>query len=479
LQNKNNIVSKEEKESESENTNKKRVYSKNNFKDYLIKIMKFKMLFDRNFFDKEIETNKNFVNINLEIILNILRNFKEKELEKLNFENENNFSLSMDSGDSSMDSPELSSSNNVSLQEKAKKRKLSRFKESEEKENFIDNLEKFEQIVDILIKTNPEDLFREVKSIILNEYESTVNQIKDYLELNKSESTKKFLTCISANILFIISTITYKLDYYTITVNCLVEKLNKFFTFYVESTKDSNDCVKSLDLVQKFVKIKKTFMKEFIDNKQTIPEQSLDNLASIENSSLICGSGKENSVSALASANENLNVNVNERIFYNFAFNKFCSFGRYFFNNIFSLLDFNVSIEPDYSNRKGINYEKLKDEFGCIVNVYKDKIKKRQGKNFIIWRKKQEKYETRKYKLTLDKYFRMFFHSKLASWKYAMIQPGVKKIEICRICETTFEINEFVLHLFFCKEIRMNNQSLIGIKHEMKKAVEKLKAYRE
>lgn len=417
------------------------------------------------------------MDINLEIILNILRNFKEKQLEKLNLENEQNFSLSMDSDDSSMDSPEISCRKSSS--EQANKRKLSRFKESEENENFIDNLEKFEQIVEILIKTNPEDLFREVKSIILNEYESTVNEIKHYLEQNKNEeSTKKILTCISANILFIISSITYKLDYYTITVNCLVEKLNKFFTFFVESTKDSDDYVKKLDLIVKFVKIKKTFMKEFIDNKQKIPEENFENSASMGNSELK-GSAKEDSVSALAAVNENFNVNVNEKIFYNFAFNKFCSFGRYFFNNIFSLLDFNVFIDPDYLDRKGIDYGKLKDEFGCIVNVYKNKIKNRQGKSFFLWRKKQEKNETQKYKLTLDKYFRMFFHSKLASWKYAMIQPGVKKIEICRICETTFEINEFVLHLFFCKETRMNNQSLIEIKHEMKKVVEKLKAYRE
>jgi len=435
------------------------------------------MQFDRKFFDKEIESNKNLLDINLEIILNILRNFKEKQLERLNLEkleNINDLSLSMESGDSSMDSPELSGRNKS---EKANKCKLSHLKETVENENFIDNLEKFEQIVEILIKTNPEDLFREVKSIILNEYESTVNEIKHYLEQNKNESTKKFLTCISANILFIISTITYKLDYYTITVNCLVEKLNKFFIFFVESTKNSHNYVKSLDLVQKFVKIKKTYMKDFIDNRQKIPEESMENSASISSSALM-GSGKENSISAIA-GNENLNVNVNERIFYNFAFNKFCSFGRYFFNNIFSLLDFNVFIDQDYLSKTKIKYERLKDEFGCIVNVFKNKIKNRQGKNFFLWKKRVGKFEMQKSKLKLDKYFRMFFNSKLASWKYTMIQPGVKKIEICRICETTFEINEFVLHLFFCKEIRMNNQSLIEIKHEMKKAVETLKTYRE
>jgi len=411
--------------------------------------------------------------MNLEIILNILRNFKEKQLEKIDLENAN-LSLSLESEDSSFDSPDLSQSKIKTKNDQ--KRKNSQIRIITEIENFIENLEKFEQIIEILIKTSPEDLFREVKSIILNEYESTINQIKHYLELNKNESSKKFLTCISANILFIISTITYKLDYYTITVNSLVEKLNKFFIHFVENTKDSNKFVKNLDLVQKFVKIKKTFIKDFLDNKQKIPEEITENSINTYNS---LGSGADNSTSGITTIDNFQQINSNEKLFYNFALDKFCSFGRYFFNNIFSLLDYSVNIDPYVGYLKGLDYRKLKDEKGCYINIYKKKIENRKDKILFIWKNKNKKSESERNKLILDKYFRMFLNSKLASWKYATIQPGVKKMEICRICETNFEINEFVLHLNFCKDIRMNNQGILNIKQEMKKIIGKLKDYRE
>jgi len=425
---------------------------------------------------KEIESYKNIVDINLEIILNLLRIFKDKQYEKIQLENLQ-FSNSLDSEDSSYDdSPQFDPVND---QNHFNEKKMNKIVDCiDENENFIENLEKFEQIVEILIKTSSQDLFREVKSIILNEYESTINQIKKYLETNKKESSKKFLTCISSNILFIISTITYKLDYYTITVNCLVDKLNKFFIKFVDETKSSNGYVKSLEFIQKFVKIKKTFIKDFIVNNRKIPEEASDNLT-VNN---ISNNEKSSSYSGVSSTNEtftHMNSN-NEKVFYNFVFNKFCSFGRFFFNNIFLLTDFNPIIDSEKYSLKGIDYNKIKDTNGCFINVYKYKLRKNIYETFFFnWKNKSKKYEFHKNKIIIDKYFIMLFNSKLASWKYATIQPGVKKTEICRICETKFEINEFVLHLFFCKELRMNNQGLIEIKYEMKKNVEKFNEYKE
>lgn len=422
-------------------------YIENSFKDYLKMILRFKLEFDRKYFEKEIEKNKSYVDIKLETILIILKKFKDFQIENI----DNNLSsLCEDSDDSSMDSAE---NNDRSI------------KEMVQNENFKDNLEKFQRLVEILIKTSPDDLFKEVKSMILNEYESTISEIKTYLEINQSESSKKFLLSISSNILFIISQITYKLDYYTITINCLVEKLNKFFINFVESTSNCNEFTKSLDLVQRFVKIKKTFMKEFIDNKQQIPEE--------ENNKLNINT--ENSEKEDLDEDENFYNNYNEKIFYNFAFNKFYSFGRYFFNNMLLMLDMNIYIEPDYSNKNSVFN---KDFSKGVYNIYKYKFKRGLNQTHFIWKNKKQTLAERN-RIIPDKYFKLFFNSKLASWKYALIQPGIKKIEICRICETTFEINEFVLHLYICKEQRMNLQSLLEIKHEMKKSIEQLKEYRE
>jgi hypothetical protein len=395
-------------------------------------ILQFKKEFDRRYF-AEVQNKKLLTDKYLEIIRHILEKFRHKHFENEKLRNE----ISLDSISSSNDDSSLNE--NFSSPKKIVKK---------EKENFEENLDKFERIIDILISITPEDMFKEVKSLILNEYENITNDIKTYLGKDTDENNKKFLSCISSNILFIISTITYKIDYYTITINWLVEKLNKFLIDFVEGASDVNEFVKSLDLVEKFVKIKKTYIKDFIENKDKILEEKEDNLVIVQEKEI------------RAEKNHN-----------NFAFNKFCSFGRYFFNNLFSLIDTNINL----SNFEKKNSGKEFDFFNRNkTNIYKKKyIQDLNFKHFFFRR-----YSLRK-AFGLDKYFREFFNAKIANWKYSTILPGIKKIEICRICETTFEINEFVLHLYFCKEIKMNSQRLVEVKFQIKNELLELKNYRE
>jgi len=158
------------------------------------------------------------------------------------------------------------------------------------------------------------------------------------------------------------------------------------------------------------------------------------------------------------------------RIFANSAFNRFCSFGRYFFNNLLSLIDMNINVEI---NQNDIELNKQKNVF----NIFKFKYK--SGKREFRWKNYNKLYLINVESNSMDKYFRLYFTTKLATWKYSTIQAGTKKQEICRICETNFEINEFVLHMFFCKEQRVNNQQIVDIKSTLKNALEDLKGYRE
>jgi len=395
-------------------------------------ILQFKKEFDNRYFRK-VKSTKSLTDSNLEIIRHILEKFRKKHFENQKLKNEfsfNTISSNDDSSEENLTSPKL-------IGEKEK-----------EKENFDENLDKFERIIEILISMTPEEMFKEVKSLILNEYENITNDIKSYLEKDTDENNKKFLSCISSNILFIISTITYKLDYYTITINWLVEKLNKFLIEFVEGASDVNEFVKSLDLVEKFVKIKKTYIKDFIENKEKIQEEKDENLIIVHEREI-----------------------RTERNNSNFAFNKFCSFGRYFFNNLLSLIDTNINAP---------NFEKIKS--GIISNPL-DNFKTNTFKKKYLKDLNVEHFFFRRYSLRkasgLDKYYREFFNAKIANWKYSTIQPGIKKLEICRICETTFEINEFVLHLYFCKEIKMNSQRLVEIKFQIKNALLELSDYRE
>ena len=396
------------------------------FKSFLKMILRFKLDFDRKYFETEINRNKFLVNINLEIFLCHIQAFKAKEFNSVKGLNEstqnieNNLLIGEvnDSMDSSTDSV-CQDSNNIKI------------KKHSSKELIIENFEKFERIIEIIIKISQEDLFKEVKSLILNEYESTTYEIKRYLVKNKNEEGKKIFTTISQHILFLISNISFKLDYYTLTINSLIEKLNKFFIEFVEGTSDSNEFVKSIDLVQKFVKIKKSFMKDFCETKDKVPD-------------------------------------TKNKIFSNVTFNKFCSFGRYFFNNLLSLIDMNINIDS-------LKDLEIKDK--NYFNIYKYKYK--TGKKEFTWKNYYKINQSLAEANNLDKYFKLYFTTKLASWKYSTIQAGTKKKEICRICETNFDINEFVLHMFFCKEQRFNNQQIIEIKSNLKKALEDLKIYKE
>ncbi len=406
------------------------------FKDFLKMILRFKLEFDRKYFEKEIERSKFLVNINLEIFLHQLQIFKNRELENLN-NTQNNGNCSFNESSQNIKSNfiigDVNNSNDSSCDSICQDAAINNKKTNIE--NLAENFEKFEKIIEILIKISPEDLFKEVKSLILNEYESTTNEIKAFLAKHKNEASKKLFTSISQHILYFLSSISFKLDYYTIAVNSLIEKLNRFFIEFVEGTADSKEFVKSLDLVQKFVKIKKTFMKDFCEIKDNnIPD-----------------------------AHRN-------RIFANSAFNRFCSFGRYFFNNLLSLIDVNINVERN-------NHENELNKQKDVFNIFKYKYK--SGKREFRWKNNNKlNFLSVEYN-NLDKYFRLYFTTKLATWKYSTIQAGSKKQEICRICETNFEINEFVLHMFFCKEQRVNNQQITDIKSTLKKSLEDLKAYRE
>ena len=57
--------------------------------------------------------------------------------------------------------------------------------------NIIKQIIKFENLIKVLIKLNPEELFKEVKLLFLNEFESTTNEIKICLEKTKNLFSSK------------------------------------------------------------------------------------------------------------------------------------------------------------------------------------------------------------------------------------------------------------------------------------------------
>jgi hypothetical protein len=441
-------------------------------------ILKFKLEFDRQYLECVIYQRKSYVNMILEIILLNLKKFKENYLTKIMNETIYESPLSISSFVSDRNKSQLPSNDNNKILLK-------------------ENFEKFERILQIIIQMSPEELFREVKSLILNEFDKTTLEIQNYLEKHKNKNGTKLFTWISQSILYVLSWITFKLDIYSITVNCLVEKINKFFVDFIErysnmlsdadnkpsSLLSNKYVIKNLNIIHRFIKLKKYFIKDFCQNKDSEFRYF-----------------------------ENVNNEVNDK--FKFSFNKFNSFGRYLFNNCLVLMN----LEPGLpSNNRKISRSNLKNKFYYDIAELKNFTQKVRKKNLIMkLHTDPENQNSNKARRTsflelqtsnsnsslnnsnnlitlhhsgsnkhitkneLDVYFKLYFTFKLANWKYTSIQSeNIVKNEICRICENSFPINDFVLHISFCKYQRLYMQKIINLNKDLKWAFEDLKAYEE
>lgn len=384
------------------------------FKKYLKIVLSFKLEFDRNYFERQVQGQKVEINLILEIIQVQLRKFKAQQMSDASHSSNifvTDLSQELQDGKSS---PQKNLMSESSI------------------ETLAESLEKFERILEILINSSPEDLFREVKSLILNEFDNTKIEIQNYLEQNNNEEICKFFTSISQTILFTLSNISFKLDYYSLALNSMVEKMNKFFIDFVDVigvSSNNQEFIKCSDMVQKFIRIKKVFLKDFFENK-TIKKESDTN------------------------------------IFNNVSYNRFSSFGRYFFNNIFNIL--NEKSEAEISHTKPTTEK-------AIFRIFKKNL----SRDKILWKSHTRSFNEAEGEHMLDKFFKLYFTAKFANWKYSSITSGQKKIEICRVCEQSFQINDFVLHSFYCKEQKMHYANLKEIKVQVKDAITELKTYRE
>jgi hypothetical protein len=559
------------------------------FKKHLKQILKFKLEFDRLYLERIIFERKAYVNIILEIILLNLKKFKENYIRGLNNESVYESPLSVSRFENPKFGQESTSPFDPLL------RTPGYFLATPGGDPLKENFEKFERILEILIQTSPEELFREVKSLILNEYDKTTLEIQTYLERRKNGTLLcKLFTWISQSILFVLSKVSFKLDIYSLTVNCLVEKMNRVFVDFVE--KYSNLCYndslqvknkffsKSLNIILRFIKLKKYFIKEFCQNNKS-------DLRYQENSStavpgFMSTPGPNYGASPTDSTQKTPNINNINNDKFKFSFNKFNSFGRYLFNNCSALMNiqnynnspFTISNKEIFRNLKS-NFNKSKGNLKLLI----EKMRKKQliikshtlshlvnkeghcnslfnfsrpnsiaiqhskehianpslsNANLIIHLPKDSQvnqissssliglgstnpfslaqditgssssvanmvpknnltnssvsikegplsnphhHNSPPKKTHLDVYFKLYFTFKLANWKYTSIQSEnfTKKNEICRICENTFTISDFILHISFCKEQRLYYQKLIDLNKDLNYSLEALKKYKD
>jgi len=384
--------------------------------NFTIKVLLFKKHFDFKVISYFIKSQKNYLDIIIKIMRELIRKFKK------NYDNGDNLN------------------------------------DNDDDTELIKKIDKFDNVLQTMIETKPEDYYREVKNMILNEFEKSRYEIAKFLDnyqgkknnfnanqsfiqnlninnddnfsLNNEEITQ-FIVSISQICLFVLSNISFRLDYYSLAMNCLFHKIKCYMINYIDNLKKNNF------FIQKF------------KNKQMKILHYIDHIFSLSNTF----------TSVLYGENERLNLNV------------FSSSGKYVLNNFIEIVS------------KCLHLGMASD----------DKFEKRKMKlnKIIFYSKRREKILYKDYLQTfyihntnmnceLEKQFEYYFTTKLIVWKDITLKVDSKKLyEICRICEQQVPMNEFILHVNYCKEQKIFYTQMKYIKTGFMKLISTLEFFRD
>ncbi len=393
------------------------------FNNFLIKVFLFKKHFDYKVMQNFIRSQKTFLDTIIEIIRELIRKFKQ------NYEDRDDLNINDD---------------DIEL---------------------LNKIDKFDNVLETMIETKPEEFYREVKNMILNEFEKSRYEIAQFLDNYKGKKKKKkqtdtdfftsrsrlnsnyeskdalsneeitqFIVSISQSCLFVLSNILFKLDYYSLTLNYLFERIKNYMTVFIDSLKDDNL------MIQKF-KGNQMKLLHFIDHIFSLSKTFTNILYNDDDD------------------DDRLNLNI------------FSSSGKYILNNFIEIVSkCNHLIIP--------SEEKLEKRIAKFNNIFFYK----NGREII-----QYKYylqtlymHNTKMNLELEKQFQYYFNTKLIVWKNVNLKVESKKsYEICRICEHQVPINEFILHVNYCKEQKIFYTQMRIVKGNLIKLVSTLEFFRD
>ena len=403
---------------------------KDEFNQFIIHALLFKKHFDDDVIEGFILSQKTYLDIILKIMRELIRRFK------LNYDKGDNLILTSLLNDKKDQDSEL-----------------------------IEKIDKFDNVLQIMIETQPKDYYREVKNMILNEFEKSRYQIAQFLDnyqgkkkilmadqaskffsnhrqnsnnilednfdsMNNEEITA-FIVSISQIVLFSMSTISFKLDYYSLTMNCLMEKIKTYISTFIESSRKEyaiiqklkGNQMKTLYFIDRIIFLSRTF------------------------TTLLYGD------------NERLNLNI------------FSSSGKYILNNF-------IEIISKCENLVLTSDEKLEKRRAMLNNTifYSNKKEISQYKQYL----QIFFFNNSNMNSELEQQFKFYFNTKLIVWKDVTLTVDSKKsFEVCRICEQQVPINEFILHVNYCKEQKIFYNQMKLVKTNLMKYIQMLEYFKD
>ena len=394
------------------------------FRAFLNQILNFKYELDIMFFSEQLnESKKQFLNSILGIIINIIGELKN-ELMVILKANSLNFSYKT----------ETFMRRKSDMKFKTSLLKIGGTAENDKLNvdtSILSLFESLELMITTLTKTCFKELYRETKNAIFKEYYKICSEIKSRISnlnfncasedinnpnllLKKTVLDKKAtyhckFNYITQLMIFYYSEICFKLDYYQIAINELINKINLYFSDYLKVSDNTLESYRTLKFQEAYIMLKADFMSQF--HKSDL----LDSMEPMDFSS------------------------IQDDVF----MSKFLTFGRFFFSKIYSIVSNEFEID---SNKKSKPKEEKKDT-PIVYSCYK----------YNLYRFKSE-LNNKKILTTL---FKTYFNSKMSQWKYYLV--NAENLEKCRMCEDMYQLNQLVMHLPFCREHRNNLKMLLSI----------------
>ena len=349
---------------------------------------------------------------------------------------------------------------------------------------LIDKLNELSVVIKSLIETKPQEFYKEIKFVILTEFEKIRLEIFELLEnlhenednennnlqdINKIKKECKFnhgilFNCmdemddeehndnilgltseikeniisvilplknkilnfiedITHDVLFSLTKFSYIIDYYSLSISNLNLQLFKSVISYVEKngiyiSKNKENI--SLFLIELIIILNRTFIKKsLIENKKKLTSESR-----IQN-----------------------------------------SMGKFILNNINELIP---KCQGLNNNNNSLDKRLFKSLF---IKTYE---------HFLLYKNYMKSDKNNK-KIELVKSFKFYYDLKLIFWKsvYTKIDSNAKVLDICcRICEQNIPLNDFVLHVYYCKEQNHYYKKMSNFKSKIKKYINSLEIYK-
>ena len=336
-----------------------------------------------------------------------------------------------------------------------------------EKSPLIEKLKYYSDVVTSILETKPEEYYKEIKVAIVEQLQKNGTEIIKYLEkisnnninddftkessdtfntyetrtsrnyflnyqiddcskilLDKKNEIIYLISSATQYLLFSLSKITYIVDYYGIIVSILFEILCKGIVTYIE-----NDSLININ----------NFSEEKITTNNSKDAKELYLLHLIEhiiNLSRIF-------ILSMKKANYS-NVSTT-----------FSSLSKYVLDNFNELVPKCQGMEKIFEVYKNSckNTEGLTSKINNYLSISTCKIQKLKME-YIFFKKYFKNFMNIDNNKKLEKIFRAFYNSKFIYWRsiYIKLEDNKQKDICCRVCEQKIPLNEFILHVNYCKE---------------------------